>query len=108
MGATWAFSAEELRVLASVAGAVLPPTLADEDGDLAEAVATRSLVAHGLLVLGEDPPVALAPGAADRLRPLLEADTVVEVELDENPTQRHVVLGRRDGPKLVLREREPE
>jgi hypothetical protein len=108
MGVNWAFSAEELRVLAAVGGATLPPILADEDSALAEAVATRSLVAHGLLVVGDDQPLALAPGAAHRLRPLLEADTMAEVELDGQPIQRHVLLGRRDGPKLVMREREPQ
>ena len=108
IGASWAFSAEELRVLAALSGATLPPALANEDSALAEAVATRSLVAHGLLVLADDPPLALAPGAANRLRPLLDADTVAEIELDGRPIQRQVVLGRLGGAKLVLREREPE
>ncbi len=108
MGATWAFSAEELQVLAAVSGAVLPPTLAGGDGALAETVATRSLVARGLLVLGDDPPVALAPGAADRLGPLFEADAVAEIELGGRAIQRYVVLGRQDGPKVTLHEREPQ
>ena len=108
IGASWAFSAEELRVLAAVSGATLPPTLADDDTALAGAVATRSLVAHGLLILADDAPMALAPGAANRLRPLLEADTAAEIELDVRPIRRHVVLGRPGATKLVLREREPE
>lgn len=110
--ARWALSVDELRVIALVTGTALPPRLRsdldDDDLALIEPVAIRSLVAHGLAVLTDEPGVALAPGAANRLAPLLAPIAVaeVDVEVDGTEPRHHVVVAGERGEVLALHERE--
>ena len=108
--ARWALSIEELRVIGLVTSATLPPLLrvdlADDDLVLTEAVATRSLLAHGLAVQTDEGGIALAPGAATYLAPLLAPAVVAEVEVDTGQRSNHVVFAGDDGVVLALHERE--
>lgn len=108
----WALTVEELRVVGLMAGVSLPSMLdlelGDEDTALAEAFATRSLVARGLAVLDGEPGAALAPGAAAQLAPLLAPAIVVEVVVDVGVGEpsRHVAVADQAGRVLSLGQRE--
>ncbi|MDQ2729797.1 MAG: hypothetical protein M3Y91_18515 [Actinomycetota bacterium] len=108
----WALTVEELRVVGLIAGVSLPSMLdldlGDEDTALAEAFATRSLVARGLAVLDDKPSAALAPGAAAQLSPLLAPAVVVEVVVDVGADEpsRHVAVADQAGGVLSLGQRE--
>ncbi len=106
----WTLSADELRVVARITATVLPSMLridlGDDDVILAETVAARSLLAHGLAMPTDGHGIGLAPGAADQLAPLLAPVAVVEVELDAGQPSRHVMVAAHDGAVLALHERE--
>jgi hypothetical protein len=108
-------SADELRVLLRLAGATTLPLESDaEDGwavEVADAVATRGLLARGLAQL-TGAQLRIAPGARTALLAVTPADRLVQVDL-EISAQTDLGLGRHvfvegNGHALQLREREPD
>lgn len=112
------YTTDQLCLLARLLGLPLPPSLHPQwtDGDelVADVVATRTLLATGVLALT---PQRITKGAALRptaavaggLRAVRDATTVVEVSHTgpDGATQRQVLAGH-DRAGLRLREREPD
>lgn len=102
-----AYSADELRALATLSGLVLPPALdpgwAPDDVPVADVVALRGLLAHGALAVGAGG--APTPTAAVRalLAPLTDPTTVLDLV---GPAHRTVLAGDADTVRFV--EREPD
>jgi hypothetical protein len=107
-----ALSSDELRALARVAGAVLPPELLEgwhpDDTAVADTVAVRSLLARGLLQLCPGR-VALTRAAASALDPLLDARALAGLSLlgGDREERRRLVAESATGT-LLLTEREPD
>ncbi len=106
-----ALSSDELRAIARIAGATLPPSLtgynAADDDPAFDAVAVRSLLARGVVAFAtgrEGPAPELTPDAQAVLDPLLVATTLVEFDR-ESPagTERRVLATSADG-RLLLSE----
>lgn len=111
-GVPAALSSDELRALARVAGAVLPPELLDgwhrDDVAVADTVAVRSLLARGLLQLrpGE---VALTRATRGGLDPLLDARALAGLHLlGRDGQERRQVVAESTAGTLLLTEREPD
>lgn len=107
-----ALSSDELRALARVAGAVLPPELLDgwhsDDTPVADTVAVRSLLARGVLQLHAGG-VALTGAVRVALDPLLQARALAGLTLlpHDGPERRRLVAESAAGT-LLLTEREPD
>ena len=113
-GAPAALSSDELRALARVAGAVLPPELLDgwhrDDTAVADTVAVRSLLARGVLQLpaGCDG-VALTGAARGALGPLLDARALAGLSLlTRDGQERRRLVAESTAGTLLLTEREPD
>ncbi|HSV67587.1 MAG TPA: hypothetical protein VLJ59_17000 [Mycobacteriales bacterium] len=111
-GVPAALSSDELRALARVAGAVLPPELLDgwhrEDIAVADTVAVRSLLARGLLQLRPGG-VALTRAARGALDPLLDARALAGLSLlGRDGDERRQLVAESTAGTLLLTEREPD
>jgi hypothetical protein len=113
---TAAYSIDELRALARLAGVPLPPLLLDgwhpDDADVADTVAVRSLLARGALRLVDvdgEPSLGLTAATRAALGPLLAPKAYGEVtHLPAGGAERRQVVVRGDGGTLRLAEREPD
>lgn len=105
-------SSDELRVIARVAGTVLPPDLLDgwheDDTAVADTVAVRCLLARGMLQLRPGG-VALTRATGTALDPLLYARALGGLSLlgQEREERRRLVAESATGT-LLLTEREPD
>jgi len=111
-GVPAALSSDELRAMARVAGAVLPPELLDgwdrEDIAVADTVAVRSLLARGLLQLRPGG-VALTRAARGALDPLLDARALAGLSLlGRDGEERRQLVAESTAGTLLLTEREPD
>jgi hypothetical protein len=109
-----ALSSDELRALARVAGAVLPPELLGgwhrDDSPVADTVAVRSLLARGMLQLRPGGGgVALTGAARGALDPLLDARALAGLSLlTRDGQERRRLVAESAAGTLLLTEREPD
>lgn len=104
-------TADELRVAARAFGATAPAALnaewAAEDIAVADVVALRGLLARGLAATrsGE---VVLTAALFAALRPLLQADLLIEVIRDATTSARRWLIAQAAGGTVVAEERDPD
>ncbi|HEY3506131.1 MAG TPA: hypothetical protein VGN37_25505 [Actinocatenispora sp.] len=102
-----AYSADELRALATLSGLVLPPALdpgwATDDVPVADVVALRGLLAHGALTAGAEGTPTPTAAVRALLAPLTDPTTVLDLV---GPAHRTVLAGDADTVRFV--EREPD
>jgi hypothetical protein len=110
-----AFSVDELRALARLSGAPLPPLLLDgwhaDDGAVADTVAVRSLLARGAVRLtgGARPTLALTTASRAEFAPLLAAEAYAELtHLPAGGVERRQIVVQGAGDTLLVAEREPD
>jgi hypothetical protein len=108
-----ALSSDELCAAARLAGiaplALFAPGWAPEETGVAGAVAVRGLLARGLAVPSDTSGgPELTPAARTALEPLLDPETVVELQRDEGPAgRRRHVLGETGERRVLAAERTP-
>jgi hypothetical protein len=106
-----AYSCDELRLMARLAGALLPACLdsrwSDDDRLVADVVATRSLLARGVATHGEDA-LRLTDAVAQLIAPLSSVRTITEVHCVQPGGGSRFVTVDGDHGRLQLAEREPD
>src|SRR5688572_33471207 len=94
MTAPAAYATDELRLLARLSGTALPPSLDNTwlDGDdlVADVVATRVLLARGMISLGGPEGLRVTAAVDQTFAPLRHATTIVEIECRVRSEERRV------------------